>query len=100
MCPRNLPEFARHGNAVFGVVGPYGVVQALSGDMIFLEQTPNGTLKKRFKTLTEKDMCEDGMYFIKTRGNRSLSALASTKNVEIEVESNGAVFAMKVWDHE
>ncbi len=94
---------ANQGKVVFGVSGPYDIIQVLSGDIDLLEQAPDGrprSLIKNFETLSEQDVCGDNTYFIISSARKSPKFFDTAGSLIMQVESVRAGFRTKVWNHE
>ncbi|GEM_PF-2152881 len=90
-------------NVVFGVAGPYDIIQVLSGDIALLAQAPDGrprSLVKSFETLSEKDVCGDNTYFIISSARKSPNFFDTVSSIMMQVESVRAGFRTKVWNQE
>jgi len=94
---------SNQGKVVFGVAGPYDIVQVLSGDIVLFAWPPDGRprlLVKNFGTLSEKDMCGDSTYFIKSSDSTSPNVFNTASSIKMKIESVRAVFVTKVWNQE
>ncbi|HIE56229.1 MAG TPA: hypothetical protein EYP90_13835 [Chromatiaceae bacterium] len=89
---------AEQGKAVFGVIGSYEVIKALSDDVIVFEQTQDGlrSLIESFEVSPEKMQCGKNMHFIVSSGYRYLSPLENIERVDCHIPSLRVAFPMKI----
>ena len=94
---------ASRGKLMFGVAGPYGIVQALAGDAALLERSSDGRTRLligNFEALPQQTGCGDGIYFISSSAGAVPALIAAASTLLIKVESIRAVFGTSVWGQE